>query len=143
MKRQRIELVEYDWDVMIFYDATINDVDEIMEYLYHIHCDGVYAKRAYKNLTSGEMNTGLTFSRKGESCIVLGRATDTQNFAHTLSHEIIHLGHHIAQYFGFSSQGEQLAYLIGDITALSLPYASEYLCKCCAKKDKNNNYEND
>lgn len=139
MERQRIRLDDYNWDIDIFYDATKVDVDEIMEYLYHIGCDGDIAKQAYENLSSGKLNTGLTFSKNNKSCIVLGRTSDRENFSHTFSHEICHLGHHIANAYNFSAYGEKLAYLIGDISAIMLPYASKYLCDCCSTKNKPKN----
>lgn len=85
MLYQEFYIEKYDWKVCVFYDTTEEDTDEVMEYLFHIGCDGITAQRAYQNLSSNEPNTGLTYSRSKQSCVVLGHATDKQNFAPYIS----------------------------------------------------------
>lgn len=140
MLYQEFCLPKYDWKVFVFYDTTDDDVVEVMECLYALGCNGEMAKKAYLNLASGEDNTGLTYSKNKQSCVVLGHATDKQNFAHTFTHEITHCAIHIANEFGISCQSETLAYIAGDLGALMLPYASRFMCDCCRTK-KNKNYE--
>lgn len=136
MLYQEFEIPKYDWMVCVFYDTTENDTDDIMEQLFHIGCDSNVAKRAFDNLSSGKKNTGLTFSKGRETCMVLGCTTDRANFAHTYTHEIAHCAMHIAKEYGINPQSEEYAYIVGDLAAEMLPYASKYLCECCSKKKK-------
>lgn len=136
MLYQEFDIPKYKWKVYAFYDTTFEDCEDVMECLYFLGCNGDTAKKAFNNLSSGDMNTGLTFSKDRKTCIVLGRATDRANFAHTYQHEIFHIGQHIANEYGISCQGEALAYIIGDIAATMLPYASHFLCEHCKNKHK-------
>lgn len=135
MKYQEFDIPKYNWKVYAFYDTTFDDVDTIMECLYDIGCDSHLAKKAFLNLSSGELNTGLTFSKNYQTCIVLGRASDTANFAHTYTHEICHCAIHIANHYNISCQSEELAYIVGGLGAVMLPYASKFLCDCCRNKE--------
>lgn len=135
MLYQEFELEKYKWKVYAFYDTTKYDVDDVMICLFDLKCDSENAKRAFKNITSGCKNTGLTFSKDRKSCIVLGRATDKQNFAHTYTHEICHCAIHIAKEYGINYESEKLAYIAGDLGAIMLPFASKFMCDCCRTKN--------
>ena len=141
MLYQEFYIGKYDWKVCVFYDTTKEDTDEVMEYLFHIGCDGITAQRAYQNLSSNEPNTGLTYSRGGNTCIVLGYATDRGNFAHTYVHEITHCAIHIARATGVDFESEELAYIAGDLAEVMLPFASKFMCACCDNNKQLNNYD--
>lgn len=140
MLYQEFDIPKYDWKVFAFYDTTFEDADVVMDCLYEMGCSGEIANRAFSNLNSGILNTGLTFSKKHKTCIVLGRTTDKENFAHTYAHEIAHCAIHLADEYGIDLQSETLAYIIGDLAAVMLPYASKFLCDHCRTK-KLNDYE--
>lgn len=140
MLRQEFYIEDYDWNVYVYYDTTYDDADEIMDCLYNIGCGGDVAKRAFQNLSQGKKNTGLTFSKNGNSCIVLSRATDEANFCHTVMHEIYHLTNHIAKEYRLDVNNEPCAYLAGDIAAIMLPYSSKFIRNCCKTK-KYRSYE--
>ena len=128
MLYQEFTIPKYKWKVHAFYDTTFEDCEEIMDCLHSLGCEGKTAQKAFKNLSADKTNTGLTFSKNRQTCVVLGRATDRANFAHTYLHEIYHIGQHIANEFNISCQGEPLAYIIGDLAAVMLPYVSPFLC---------------
>lgn len=134
MLYQEFYIEKYDWQVYVFYDVMPEDVDSIMPCLYDLGCSAGVAKTAYNNITSDVFNTGLTFSKNGKTCIVLGRTTDRANFAHTFTHEIGHCAMHIAKEYGIDPYGEELCYIIGGLGATMLPTASKFLCECCNKK---------
>lgn len=136
MKYQEFEIPKYDWQVCVFYNTTADNMEDVMDYLFEIGCDGSTAKKAHSNLSSNIPNTGLTYTKGRETCIVLGYATDSGNFAHTYVHEITHCAIHIAKYFGVNFESEELAYIAGDLAAVMLPFASKFICDCCRKKDK-------
>lgn len=136
MDKQRFYLGDYDWEFLVYYNSTSSDLEDIMYQLVSLGCGKRQLMRAKKNISSGKLNNGLTFSKNRVSCIVLGKSSDTMNFANTFAHEVCHSAIHIASYYGFSTYGERLAYLVGDISAIMLPYASKYMCHCCNKKKK-------
>ena len=140
MLYQEFHIPKYKWKVYAFYDTTFEDADVVMECLYDLGCNGETAKRAFQNLSSGDLNTGLTFSKDRKTCIVLGRSTDKANFSHTYVHEITHCAIHIANEYGISCQSESLAYIAGDLAAVMLPYASKFICDHCRCKT-HNHYE--
>ena len=133
MLYQEFYLNKYKWKIYEFYDTTKDDVDEIMDCLFHLNCDAKNAKHAYDNISENKPNIGLTFSKNNKTCIVMGRASDTQNFAHTFTHEITHLASHIANKYKIDQNSEQFAYLVGDLGAIMLPYASKFMCNNCNK----------
>ena len=49
---------EYDWRVKVFYAVDTYYVDEIIDNMYSIGCDGDMLRTAYDNMSSGKMNTG-------------------------------------------------------------------------------------
>lgn len=134
MTYQEFYLPKYEWVVFAFYDTTKDNADDVMKCLFEIGCSASVAQKAYSNLISGELNTGLTFSKKHQTCIVLGRASDKQNFAHTFTHEITHCAIHIAKEHNIRLDSEALAYIAGDVGAKMLPYASKFLCDHCNQK---------
>lgn len=134
MLHQKFYIEKYDWKVHAFYDTTSDDADVIMDCLYSLGCKGDTLKRAFQNLYVSHKNTGLTFSKNGQTCIVLSRTTDKPNFAHTLIHEIFHCAIHIAKEHDIDTHGEEIAYIAGDLGATMLPYASRFLCECCKTK---------
>lgn len=62
-----------DWHVKVYYAVHTYWAKEIITDLYRIGCRGDSLKRAYRNLTEGRMNTGLTYSdyRRRETVMVL------------------------------------------------------------------------
>lgn len=136
MEYQEFDLPRYDWGVYAFYDVTNRDVEAVMDCLDYIGCKGETRVKALNNILDGELNTGLTFSKNRQTCIVFGRTSDAQNFAHTFTHEIGHCAIHIASEYGIDPYGEELCYIIGDLGAIMLPFASVHLCKHCSCKNK-------
>ena len=63
MLYQEFELPKYDWHISVFYNTTFEDTEDIMDCLYEMNCSSEIARKAYDNLSSGQKNTGLTFSK--------------------------------------------------------------------------------
>lgn len=135
---QNTHIKKYNWTIHVFFNTTEKDAEVIMECLYNLGCRGNILKRAKSNLSSGEKNTGLTFSKNKNSCIVLGKTTDKENFANTLVHEIFHCAVHIADEYNIDTRSEEIAYIAGRLGAVMLPHASKFLCECCQNKKYKN-----
>lgn len=121
-----------DWHVRIYYAVTCYHTDEIMQDLFEIHCPESKMRKAYRNLSSCQLNTGLTYSnsRLRESVMVVGLWSDPSEFDNSFAHELRHLTDHIANAFGLESGGEEIAYLTGDIRKELYPINSMFLCDC-------------
>ena len=72
MIKVHIILDKYDWEIFAYFAVTKYDVEDIMERLWSIGCNGWQAEEAYKNLTKNKLNSGLTYSSyiKHQSVIV-------------------------------------------------------------------------
>ena len=74
---QDIYLPEYDWHCKVFYSVTTYWVEDILDELKRIGCSDYKYSKAKKNLQSGELNTGLTYSNAmiGESLMVIAKTS--------------------------------------------------------------------
>lgn len=133
MITQTIYLSEYDWTVHCFYAVSDYYVDDIMTQLWEIGCDGEYARRAYENLSSGQLDTGLTYSNsmRRQTVMVVGKSSSAAEFFNSLLHELKHVEAHITKAFGLNPVGENIAYLCGELGREIYPNVSHLLCDCC------------
>jgi len=140
MVKVHIILDNYDWDVYCYFAVTHYDVDDIMEHLWDIGCDGKFAYRAYKNLSENKLNSGLTYSSpvKRTSVIVTAITDSADEFFNSLTHEVSHCACHIANTMYINKDAEEFAYLIGDLNMAVFPHVKHLLCDCCRKNLKGN-----
>lgn len=136
MIRQEIYLSEYDWLVHCYFAVDAYYVDEIVEKLQEIGCDGEYLRRARANMESGRLNHGLTFSSVGESVLVVGITSSASQFLNSFSHELHHLVCHISEARGIDVNSEEAAYLCGDISQETFPHVIPLLCEHCRTNKK-------
>lgn len=118
MIRQRVELHKYGWLVDIFYDVRPKNADEILDELWGLGCEQRHLYKAERLLRSGRANEGLTYSNPHErrSVIAIGHVTSPLELANSLLHECDHLQVAILKADGLRTDGEDAAYLMGDIT---------------------------
>ena len=130
---QRFHIKGYDWDVTAYYAVHRYYVDEIVDSLIKIGCEGENLRKSYKNLMRNALNTGLTYSNyeTRESVMVVALSSDSKQFHRCLMHEIRHLQSHIATADGISEKSEEVCYLLDDIIDLVHDTCSSLICKCC------------
>ena len=123
----------YDWHVRIFYAVDCYYTLEIIEELKSIQCPRANIERAYRNLSSCRLNTGLTYSNNAlrETVMVIGMWSNPAEFDNSFAHELRHFTDHVANTFGLESGGEDIAYLTGNIRREFYPVNSMFLCGCC------------
>lgn len=138
MIRQRFILEKYDWLVWVYYAVDDYYVDEILERLESIGCNHSFLRDAESNMSNGKMNTGLTYSnlKARMTVMVIGLADSTEEYENSIAHEKKHLEAHITKRFGLSPYGEEVAYLVGDISHKMHPITKKLTCECCIKKLK-------
>ena len=102
----------------IFYDARPSNADEILDALWDLGCEQRHLYKAERLLRSGVANEGLTYSNPWErrSLIVIGHASNPFELCNSLLHEADHLQIAICRANGLDTDGEDAAYLMGDIT---------------------------
>lgn len=130
MIRQSIELDHYDWHITVYYAIHGYYVDEIMERLRDVGMRRKRLKRAYGNLTSGKLNTGLTYAKNGEAVCVIGKASCAAQYADSIQHEVMHLAKFIGKAEGLSPYSEEVCYIGGEIARKMHP-KSKYLTSEC------------
>lgn len=134
MIRQKITLPKYDnWEIMAYYATSRYAVDEIMEQLWLIRIDANNAKRAFDNLSSGELDTGLCYSNYSlrKSVLVVALTTSASEFMNSLTHEFAHACVHISTALDIDKQSEDFAYMIGDLCQIAFGKVNELLCEHC------------
>lgn len=131
MIRQTFQLPKYHWTVYAYYVVTAPHAEEILKTLVGIGCDGSTLDRAYMNLTSGNLDTGLTYSNISsmESVMVFAKTSNAREFMKSYKHETGHLQSHIAQTFGLNPHGEEIQYIGDDIVEETWEVAKDLLCK--------------
>lgn len=94
--------------------------------------------RIRENLERADMDSGFTYSNKDmrRSVVVVGLATSQAQFLNSFEHELRHLCDDIASASQMQMQGEEVAYLTGDInTALWKDIHRFVCCRCRCNHD--------
>lgn len=105
------------WSVTIFLPVTGYHVEAIMRELLLLGVNKTNYADARENLTSGRVNNGLTFSslKHRRTVSVWASATSPKEWFNLIVHELHHLSVQIGVMNGFDLEGEDVAYLNGDI----------------------------
>ena len=138
MIRQKIHIEGWNWTIYAYYSVGHYYTEEIMERLVQIGCTDKHLQRAYRNLSSGHVDTGLTYSnpRKRKTVMVVGYASSGEEFLNSLLHEMRHVEEHILSASGVEPYGEPVAYLTGELGREMYRSISHLLCDCCRQHDK-------
>lgn len=133
---QDFYLPKIRWKVHVYYAVTGYYVDEIMRRLRRIGCGESTLRKAYRQLRTSELDTGLTYSNPEtrESVIVIALASSAAEFNNSLQHEQRHLERQIANTLDIDPDSEDAAYLAGDIAKAMFAHARHLMCECCREK---------
>lgn len=136
MKTRIFYIEQHDWLVKAYVDTTSEDAEVILDELRSIGADMDVMRKAYKNLRSGEKNTGLTYASpwNRETIIVVSRATSAEEFFNSIVHEIAHAGVYTCDALRIDLKSEQAAYFQGGLARDLFPCIKEFLCECCRHK---------
>lgn len=134
MIRQTIYLDRADgWKITCYYAVTHYEIEEILQTMERAGADDESLERAYENLSSGNLNTGLCYSGDGESVLVISCASSPAQFLNSLVHELHHLASHIASALGYDQKGEEACYIAGETAERMYIVANKFLCEHCRK----------
>lgn len=138
MIRVDLYIKECDWTIHAFFAVSEYWVEDIMDALWLVGCDADTAKRAYSNLSSGELNNGICYSNynRKESIIVIAKTSSAGEFLNSIVHELSHLQGHICDVYSLPMNGEDIAYIMGDVALELYPHIKHLLCDCCRRKTR-------
>lgn len=136
MIKQTIYIEKIGWLIHAYFHKSRYDVDDIMEKLYDLGCDGDTARKAFDNLMNDSLDMGLCYSnyRHRESVLVVGKASSAAEFFNSIVHEITHLQSHMCEVMHLDPKGEEIAYYMGDLSREIYPNISHLLCDCCREE---------
>lgn len=140
MIRHDIYLKRYDWRITVYYSVTCYYLYEIMDALRAIEVDKDSLAKAYRNISSCKLDTGLTFSNpeRRESVMVIGTASNADEYANSIAHESQHLIKHITKALRLDPYGEEICYIAGDIGAAINHHAHALYCDECLESLRKN-----
>ena len=118
MIKQSCCIPSAQWCVDIYYDVRPTNANLILDELWGLGCAEQHLYKAERLLRSGVANEGLTYSNPYErrSIVVIGHTSSPFEMCSTIFHELDHLQVAICRADGLRTDGEDAAYLMGDIT---------------------------
>lgn len=132
MIKQGFHIGNRDWWLMCYYDiATEHDLSEVREAL---QSSGLKEKKVREALrVLSNYNTGLTFTKFADAftLVFISKASSAEQMYDTIQHETRHAANHIAEYYGLPLDGEEAAYLQGEIARQMFPAAAMVVCPKC------------
>ena len=132
---QDIYLEKYDWYIRIYYEATSEDSNNIIEDIIDIDCCEEDMIDTMSFLKRMSLNSGFTYSNSEHraSVVVISETTCGAEFQNTFDHEKGHLAMHICSAFHIDPFSEEYQYLVGDIGRRMYPVAKLFLCDNCRR----------
>lgn len=130
MIKQTFELSTVGYRVTVYYAIHGYFVEQIMDDLDRIGVSKRNRRKAYANLTSGNVNTGLAFVGSGEGIAVIGKASEASQYADSIQHEVMHLAIFIAKAEGIKLDSEDVCYLGGEIARRMHPVSKLLTSEC-------------
>lgn len=136
MIRFELQLKEYGWKVYCYFAKTCYHTDEVMQRLQSLGCDKSTLQRAWQNLSTCTLDTGLTYSDFGnrQSVMVIALTSSAEEFINSFTHELAHLRRHIEKGCGIDPDGEEICYVAGEFARECYRYAHDLFCTHCREK---------
>lgn len=114
MEKHYVDVDGY-WGILFIYDFEMWEMDELADILDNFGVDEEEIPKAMRVLYG--INGGMAISRPDltMSAIIIGKASSTEQFFDTLTHEIDHVQDAIDNHYYISQGGEDSAWLQGYI----------------------------
>lgn len=110
---QSLQLYNYSWRLLVFYNVTVNDLDTVLPTLWENNCSNEGIREVA--LAIMNPNSGFTHSNGRYSIMGIGWVNSVYEFYNTLVHEINHLQDDICIYYKLPLYGEIPSTIAGDI----------------------------
>lgn len=107
-----------DWDILFLFSYEPTDLGSITDALLWAAASDSINQRVRRGVLGERLVEGFTFSNPSlrRSVSATRRTNSGPQFLNTSVHEITHIAQDIANADGIDLYGEELAYLVGDIT---------------------------
>jgi len=115
MKVQYLQLFNYSWRLIVFYNIHPRDLEEVIVTLWKYGCPNKDLRTVALVLQNPDKGFTYTHPTNMFSIMGIGWATSEQEYINTLVHEIKHLQSDICNYYSWSHKGEQASIVAGDI----------------------------
>lgn len=117
MIRQDVYIEDYDWQIILIYNAKPLNARYILRLLSRVGVEDAYIAEARSLLVSGRPNEGLIYnnSRKRVSVVVIGHVSNAWELVDTIEHEGRHLIQGICNAYRIDPNSEETAYMEGRI----------------------------
>lgn len=138
MIERKVYIERYDWMLCAYYAVTSYHTEHILTDLQRIDCPEKLQRRVENNLLKKTMDSGFTYSNKRlrETVMVIGLHSSPPEFLNSFEHELRHLIDDICSANGIRHEGEEVAYLTGDINGLLAWDVAMFLCHCHCGKER-------
>lgn len=135
MIRQVAYLPEYDWVIKAYFAVSRYWIEEIMAELAYAGANEEQMLKSYYSLSSGRLNEGICYSGEWTrtSVMVVAKTSSAAEFYNSSTHEFCHLAAQIARIIGVDPEGEEVAYMVGEMARDFYPSIKHLLCDCCRK----------
>lgn len=141
MISESLYIEQYGWRAYCFFDVRgVDEANHILSLLQTIGISRKLYEDVKRHLEKANLDTGFTItkSHQRESVMVVGKASSLKEAFNTFSHELRHLVDDIAKEDAVPLNGEQVAYLTGDIAMALFASLEQVICRCPKCLDKIN-----
>lgn len=130
MIRRQFYIDRLDWKVCIYYAVDKYDTYSILQKMKRIGASDKFLYIAKDNMLSNNMDTGVTYSNflHRATVMVIGIASSAHEFFNSYTHEMRHLQDDLANMNGIPLDGEDVAYLSGEIAMKVFDYIKKFIC---------------
>ena len=114
---QYFKISEYDWEIMVYYGVTKNDIDFCLKQLNKLTTLNKHKKECVNTLYNDDKDRAYTYSsfRLKASVIFIGIPSSTGGLINTITHEANHIKSHIATVYDLDEKDEDVCYIIGEV----------------------------
>ena len=130
---QEFTLDKYNWCVKIYYSISFYQSEDILNDLVDLGCDEEDILIVKESIDDDVYDFASTHSNliQRKTVIIFGKSSSASEFSNTLAHEVGHLASHISIAEGINPFGEEIQYLVGDITQQMFEVTERFLCEHC------------
>lgn len=128
MISQGFTIGDDDWAFEVYYDVWPRNLPLIFDVLMQSGSRFSDADKACDALYVYDSGYTFTNFRRHLTIIVVSRATSAEQMYDSISHERRHATDHIGEYYDLLPNGEEVAYLQGEIARKMFPAAAMVIC---------------
>lgn len=119
-----------DWSFEVYYDVKPRNLYDIRRVLLRAGSTMENADEACDVLSAYDSGYTFTNFKRHLTIMIMSRTTSAEQMYDSISHERRHATDHIGEYYDLLPNGEEVAYLQGEIARKMFPAVVEVICRC-------------